>query len=108
MVLYDPGNFTPYYNDELAAALTRAGMRVSLIASAPLFEKTAGCQAEAVDRHWLFFPGLAPGTLRTRRLDGWQGHGNRHRNENAFRAGNDRRFSDDVGGCHLRARTNER
>jgi len=37
--MFDPGNFTPHYNENLCRALAILGVEVELISSPPLFEQ---------------------------------------------------------------------
>lgn len=62
--LYDPGNYTPYYNEDLADALAGLGAEVSIVGSAPLFETRTGFRNPQVRREWLFFSGLEWRALR--------------------------------------------
>lgn len=50
--MFDPGNFTPYYVENLCNALAALGMEVDLITSAPLFEQTRHERCFPVEEHF--------------------------------------------------------
>lgn len=56
-VVFDPGNFTPYYVDALCTGLRRLGLRARVISSPPLFETVDPAGRYEVDR--CFFPSLS-------------------------------------------------
>ena len=68
VVMFDPGNFIPYYLDALSRALATLGANVRVIASPPLFEPVASGAAYQVE-HWFFpsFRGRRRALLRHRR-----------------------------------------
>jgi glycosyltransferase involved in cell wall biosynthesis len=56
VVMFDPGNFIPYYIDALSCSLALAGADVSVITSPPLFGQTV--TSDAYRSECLFFPFL--------------------------------------------------
>jgi D-inositol-3-phosphate glycosyltransferase len=50
--IFDPGNFTPYYVENLCETLAGLGLQVDLITSAPLFEQTNGFARVGVENHF--------------------------------------------------------
>jgi glycosyltransferase involved in cell wall biosynthesis len=68
VVMYDPGNFLPYYVDALCRSLSALGIRVRVITSPPLFETVGDDGLYRTDR--FFFPslrGVARALVRRRR-----------------------------------------
>ena len=55
-VVFDPGNFTPYYVDALCTGFRRLGVRAQVISSPPLFETVDPAGRYEVER--CFFPSL--------------------------------------------------
>jgi D-inositol-3-phosphate glycosyltransferase len=56
MVMFDPGNFTPFYIDGLCRALKAQGVYVRVVTSPPLFEAVDPAAHYGIDCH--FFPAL--------------------------------------------------
>jgi glycosyltransferase involved in cell wall biosynthesis len=59
VTMFDPGNYTPYYVDNLCQALAGHGARVTLITSSPLFENT--CPSNSYGVEYLFFKTVSEG-----------------------------------------------
>ena len=76
VVMYDPGNFLPYYVDALCRHLARLDVRARVIASAPLFEQVD--HAGVYDVEPLFFPllsGKVGAIFRRQRVARWAAKG---------------------------------
>lgn len=50
--IFDPGNFTPYYVENLCEALAGLGLQVDLITSSPLFEPANNLAGVGVENHF--------------------------------------------------------
>jgi D-inositol-3-phosphate glycosyltransferase len=55
--MFDPGNFTPHYVENLCNALTHMDLQVDLITSSPLFEQTSHSGSVRVENHFFKFTG---------------------------------------------------
>jgi D-inositol-3-phosphate glycosyltransferase len=63
--MFDPGNFTPHYVENLCRALAGLDLKVDLITSAPLFEQTSQVGPVAVENHFFkITEGAGRGFLR--------------------------------------------
>ncbi|HUJ48891.1 MAG TPA: glycosyltransferase family 4 protein [Bryobacteraceae bacterium] len=59
MKMFDPGNFTPHYVENLSKALARLGIEVDLITSAPLFEEAGQPDSIGVENYFFKITGGA-------------------------------------------------
>jgi glycosyltransferase involved in cell wall biosynthesis len=50
--MFDPGNFTPHYVENLCQALTHMDLQVDIITSSPLFEQTSHNGSVRVENHF--------------------------------------------------------
>ena len=57
--MFDPGNFTPHYVENLSKALARLGIEVDLITSAPLFEEAGQPGSIGVENYFFKITGGA-------------------------------------------------
>ena len=63
--MFDPGNFTPHYVENLCRALAGLDLKVDLITSSPLFEQTTHLGPVAVENHFFkITEGAGRGFLR--------------------------------------------
>ncbi len=63
--MFDPGNFTPHYVENLCRALAGLDLQVDLITSSPLFEQTSHLGPVAVENHFFkITDGAGRGFLR--------------------------------------------
>ncbi len=57
VTMFDPGNFTPHYVENLSNALMDLGVRVDIITSAPLFEDAGSNRSVHVENHFFKLAG---------------------------------------------------
>ncbi|MGP0071544.1 MAG: glycosyltransferase family 4 protein [Bryobacteraceae bacterium] len=63
--MFDPGNFTPHYVENLSQALAALGLQVDLITSSPLFEQPSHLDSICAENHFFKITGgAASGLLR--------------------------------------------